>query len=148
MEEDLTLGGQHTIQYINDVWQNYTLETYAILLTSITPTNSIKIKKNKTIPKLPICSVKHPHLYGVFPFSSNNVFSNSWDHFLYQSVQYGGANILLRFSNEVHCYGNKSPQYKEHTVRKHCFKDFFAVSSQVVMQHLVELLTFWWGCLL
>lgn len=47
MEEDLTLGGQHTIQYINDVWQNYTLETYAILLTSITPTNSIKNQKEK-----------------------------------------------------------------------------------------------------
>ena len=33
---DVTLGGEHTIQ-------NGTLETYIILLTSITPINSIKI---------------------------------------------------------------------------------------------------------
>ena len=33
---DLTWGGKHTIQYIDDVLQNYTLKTYIILLTNVT----------------------------------------------------------------------------------------------------------------
>ena len=44
MEGDLTGGREHTIQYTDDVLQNCTLETYIILLTTITPINSIKIK--------------------------------------------------------------------------------------------------------
>ena len=44
MEGDLTWGGEHTIQYATDVLQNYTPETYIILLTNVTPINSIKIK--------------------------------------------------------------------------------------------------------
>ena len=43
MEEDLTWGGEHTIQYIDDVLQNCTPETYTILLTSDTSVNLIKI---------------------------------------------------------------------------------------------------------
>ena len=30
MERDLTCTGEHTIQYTDDVLQNYTLETYII----------------------------------------------------------------------------------------------------------------------
>ena len=42
MEGDLTLGGKHTIQYTDDVLQNCIAETYIILLTNVTPINSIK----------------------------------------------------------------------------------------------------------
>ena len=43
--EDLTWGGEHTMQYTNDVLQNCTSETYIILLTNVTPINSIKNQK-------------------------------------------------------------------------------------------------------
>ena len=39
MEDDLTLGGGHTVQYTDDVSQNYTLETCIISSTNVTPTN-------------------------------------------------------------------------------------------------------------
>ena len=42
MEEDLTSGGEHTLQCTNDVLYNYIPETYMILLTNVTPTNSMK----------------------------------------------------------------------------------------------------------
>ena len=49
MEKDLSLGGEHTIQYIDDVLQNYTVETFIILLTNVTTMNSTKnIFKKKT----------------------------------------------------------------------------------------------------
>ena len=41
MEGDLTWGGEHTIQFIDDVLQNCTPETYIIFLTNVTPINSI-----------------------------------------------------------------------------------------------------------
>lgn len=45
---DLTLGVGHTIQYTDDVLLNYTLETYIIILTNITPgTFNLKIKTTK-----------------------------------------------------------------------------------------------------
>ena len=44
MEGDLTWGGEHTIQYTDDVLQNCTLETNIILLTKVTPVKSIQIK--------------------------------------------------------------------------------------------------------
>ena len=54
MEGDLTWGGEHTVQYTDDILQNCTLETYIILLTSIVPVIQIqkyikyfKNKKNK-----------------------------------------------------------------------------------------------------
>ena len=37
IEGDLTLGGEHTIQYTDDVLYNCTLETYIISLTNVTP---------------------------------------------------------------------------------------------------------------
>ena len=43
-EGDLTWGGEHTKQYTDDVGQNCTPKTYIILLTNVTPMNSIKIK--------------------------------------------------------------------------------------------------------
>ena len=49
IEGDLTWGGEHTIQYTDDVLENCTPETYIILLTNVTPINSIKKKKNKTV---------------------------------------------------------------------------------------------------
>lgn len=42
MEEDWTLGGGHTARYTGDAPQDYTLETYLILLTSDPPINFIK----------------------------------------------------------------------------------------------------------
>ena len=45
-EGDLTLGGEHTMQFTDDVSQNCTFETYIILLTDVTPINLIKFFKN------------------------------------------------------------------------------------------------------
>ena len=45
-EGDLTLGGEHTMQYTDDGSSNYILEPYIILLTNITPVNLIKILKS------------------------------------------------------------------------------------------------------
>ena len=42
MEGDLTQDGEHTTQYIDDALQNCTPETYIMLLTNVTPQNSIK----------------------------------------------------------------------------------------------------------
>ena len=39
--EDLTLGGEHTMQYTSDVLQNCTFRTCIILLTNATPINLI-----------------------------------------------------------------------------------------------------------
>ena len=47
MKGDLTLGGEHTIQYTDDALQNCTLESYIILLTNVNPINSIKMKKGE-----------------------------------------------------------------------------------------------------
>ena len=43
MEGDLTWDDEHTIQYTGDVLQDCTPETYIILLTNVTPINSIQI---------------------------------------------------------------------------------------------------------
>ena len=48
MEGDLTWGSEHTIQYTDDVLNNCTLETYVILLSNVTPINSIKKGKSKS----------------------------------------------------------------------------------------------------
>ena len=52
-EGDLTLGGEHTIQYADDVLKNCIPEISIVLLTNVTQTNSIKIKmyhcRRKTI---------------------------------------------------------------------------------------------------
>ena len=45
MEGALTWRSEHTIQYLDDVLQNYTHETYRILLTSFIPINSVKFLK-------------------------------------------------------------------------------------------------------
>ena len=47
VEGVLTWGGEHTTQCTNDVLQNCTSETYITLLTNVTPTNSIKKKRQK-----------------------------------------------------------------------------------------------------
>ena len=46
MEKDLTWGGEHTMQYTDDVLQTHTPEAYIILLNNVTPINSIKSLKN------------------------------------------------------------------------------------------------------
>ena len=46
MEGDLTQGSEHTIQYTDDVLQNVAVEMYTILLTNVTPINSMKILKH------------------------------------------------------------------------------------------------------
>ena len=49
MEGDLTWNSEHTIQYTDDVLQNYIPETYIILLPNATPINSIIFNyKNKS----------------------------------------------------------------------------------------------------
>ena len=49
MEGDLPWGGEPTIQCTDDVLQKCTPETYIILLTNVTPINSIKILKTMKI---------------------------------------------------------------------------------------------------
>ena len=44
-EDDLTLGGGHTMQYTGHVSQKCTLEIYIILLTNGTTINVIKYSK-------------------------------------------------------------------------------------------------------
>ena len=51
MEGDLTLGGEHPEQYTDDVLRNCTPENYVILLTNVTPINSITIKSSLPIKK-------------------------------------------------------------------------------------------------
>lgn len=46
-EEDLTLGGGHTVQYTDNVSQNCTLKTYIILLSNITSKFNFKMSKRK-----------------------------------------------------------------------------------------------------
>lgn len=41
-KEELTLGDEHTVQYIDDEFQKCTLETYIILLSNVTQINLIK----------------------------------------------------------------------------------------------------------
>ena len=42
MEGDQTLDDEHAIQYIDNVLQDCAPESYIILLTDVTPINSIK----------------------------------------------------------------------------------------------------------
>ena len=46
MDGDLAWGGEHAMQYIDDVLQNSALEIYVILLTIVTLINSIKNLSN------------------------------------------------------------------------------------------------------
>ena len=41
MDRDLTWGREYTVQYTDDVVQNFIPETYVILLTNVTPINSV-----------------------------------------------------------------------------------------------------------
>ena len=50
MEGDLIWGGEHTIQYTDDVLQDYTPETYIILLTNVTLINLRKTQQRKGKP--------------------------------------------------------------------------------------------------
>ena len=43
MEEDLIWGGEHAGQCTDDVLQNRTPDTYTLLITNVSPINSIKI---------------------------------------------------------------------------------------------------------
>ena len=47
IEGDSTWGDKHTVQYTDDVLQNYTPETYIILLINVTTINSMKINQLK-----------------------------------------------------------------------------------------------------
>ena len=49
MEGDMTWGGEHTIQYTDDVVQNCTPETYKTLLANVTPVHSLKKTKKGII---------------------------------------------------------------------------------------------------
>ena len=52
MEGDLTWGGEHTIQYTDDVLQKCTPESCIILLTNVTPIHSIKMMFVKIVYKM------------------------------------------------------------------------------------------------
>ena len=52
MERDLTLGGEHTMQCADDVLLSCTLETCMVLLTNVTPINSIKKRTTKKITQV------------------------------------------------------------------------------------------------
>ena len=45
MEGDQTLDDKYTMQFADDVLQNFTPETFIILLTSVSPINEMKIYK-------------------------------------------------------------------------------------------------------
>ena len=47
MEGDLIWGDERTVQYTDNVLQNCTPETYIILLTNVTPINSVTRKKEQ-----------------------------------------------------------------------------------------------------
>ena len=47
VEGDLTWGGEHTIQYTDDVLQNCTPETYMLLLTDATQKISVHKSSEK-----------------------------------------------------------------------------------------------------
>ena len=49
IEEDLTLGGEHTVQHRDDVLQNCTHETHIILLTNVTLIHLINFLKEENI---------------------------------------------------------------------------------------------------
>ena len=51
-EDDLTLGGGHTMQYIDDISQNCTLGTYIIVLTNVAPVNLILKRKDNIEEKI------------------------------------------------------------------------------------------------
>ena len=48
MEGDVSWGGEHTIHGTDDVLWNCAPETCIVLLTNVTPVNSIKKKKKRT----------------------------------------------------------------------------------------------------
>ena len=56
MGGDWTWGGEHTVQCTDDVLWNCAPETCIILLTSVTPTNSIKKVREAEIQKLTFTS--------------------------------------------------------------------------------------------
>ena len=52
MEGDLTWGGEHTIQNTDDVVQNFTPESYIIVLKMSPPKIQSKVKKIKIRKKI------------------------------------------------------------------------------------------------
>ena len=63
MKGDLTWGDEHIIQYADDVLYSGTPKTYIILLTSVTPVNSIeKSMVMRTISLLSVSSNKKKNL--------------------------------------------------------------------------------------
>ena len=52
MEDDLTLGGEHTMQHTGDVSQNRTLETYVMLFTNVSLVHLIQKEKIHPFPKI------------------------------------------------------------------------------------------------
>ena len=69
MEGDLTWGGEHTIQYTDDVLYNCTPETYIILLTNVTPINSTTTTKPSPV---------HFYFKSISFFSQSNPTHHVW----------------------------------------------------------------------
>ena len=61
MEGDLTWGGEHAIQYIDDVLQDCAPKTCIMLLSSVTPIDSIKkeIYDYQVVIKINLCIIIH-----------------------------------------------------------------------------------------
>ena len=84
MEEDLSLGSKHTVQYTDHVLQNLTLETYIILLANVTLINCIKKENQRFSIKTLQKSISYIHGVSVSNFQVQNMilsfpsFKNRW----------------------------------------------------------------------
>ena len=90
---DLTLGGKHTVQYIDDVLQNCTLETYTILLTNVAPINLIS-KLAQPLATLAAFTLIQLH-WCQFPFQSGvsrNDGVKTSEKFLHKSNENSGKS--------------------------------------------------------
>lgn len=88
MEGDQSLGGEHKMQYVDYVLQNYVLATYIIILTNVTPIYLIKKKKKNPVPaQLPI------YLFFFCKLISQFVCSHHLNFFIFCSL----SNCSLAF---------------------------------------------------
>lgn len=62
---DLTLGGEHTVRYTDDISQNFTPETRIILLTDLTFINLIKRD---------VCLYSESSFYHFFPMENFTIY--------------------------------------------------------------------------
>ena len=76
MKGDLTWGGEHTVQCTDDVLQNCAPATCKILVTSVTPINSIKRKKKDFKHNLYLEKLAKDCIYQMFIVKSSGMVLN------------------------------------------------------------------------